>query len=500
MALCLFAGVARPAEADERAKAVKELAARIGRHLEDGWKKRGIRPAPKADDAAFLRRASLDLAGVTPTVTQVRDFLDDPDPDKRGKLVARLIRGERYAQHSAALHALEMIPPGKMGREAGGPFRAWLENRLKKGVGYDAVARDLIAANGAGSQTFELANESKPENLAAATTRVFLGVKLECAQCHDHPFAKWQKKQFWETAAFFANTRSQADVLRGIVRERGTLVREIAIPNTSRKASARFIDGKLPRWHDEGDDPRAVLADWVTGPDNLGFARAAVNKFWARTFGIGLVDPVDGFDADNPPSHPELLDELARAFIKSGFDERFIVEAILSSRAYGLASTPVESGPDDRRAFARAAVRGLTPEQLYDSYRVALGLDTRARRFAETQARRIFLEKFPSQDRPADSALTVIQALFLMNGPPSAEATHLKTNPVLAVLSERVADDPERCVDELFMTVLTRRPRPEERVRLARHVRYGGEGKDMKKGLADVYWALLNCVEALTNH
>ncbi len=501
LALCLMPAPARPAEEDARTRAAKALAARIDSHLEEAWAKNRIRPAAKADDGAFLRRASLDLAGVIPSLTQVRDFLDDPDPDKRGKLVAKLVRGDAYARHSAALHALEMIPQGRMGRDGDSQLRTWLEGRLKKGAGYDEIARDLIAARGAGSQTFEQAAESRPENLAAAVTRVFLGVKLECAQCHDHPFAHWKKRQFWELAAFFANVRSPLDGGRGMrTRPGGGFVREIAIPNSEKKASARFTDGTEPRWADDGDDPRVVLGAWVGSAANMDFARAGVNKLWARTFGIGLVDPVDGFGKDNPPSHPELLDELASAFARNGFDERLITEAILRTRAYGLASTEIESGEDDPRAFARAVVRGLTPEQLYDSYRVALGFEAKARRFAEAQARRTFLERFPSQDRPADSALTVIQALYLMNGPPSAEATREKTNPVLAVLAERAKDDPARCVDELFMTVLTRKPRADERAKLVKYVREGGEKKDPRKALADVYWALLNSVEALTNH
>jgi hypothetical protein len=485
------------ARADADRPTAGALAGRIDRRLEEGWKKRAIRPAPRADDAAFFRRAHLDLAGVIPTLSQVRDFLDDRDPDKRGKLVGRLLASPTYARHSSGLYVLEMIPPGRPEREISGPLRGWVGERLKEGAGYDRIARDLIAGRGAGAQTFDQASESRPENLAATVSRVFLGVKLECAQCHDHPFAEWKRKQFWEFAAFFANVTAPG----GPRREGGPgFVREIKIPNTNRKAQARFIDGALPRWSAEGDDPRAVLADWAVRPENLDFARAGVNRLWARYFGVGLVDPVDGFDKSNPPSHPELLEELAGAFVKSGFDERFVTEAILRSRAYGLASTAVAAGADDPRAFARAAVRGLTAEQLYDSYRVALGLEDGPRRFQQDQARRAFLERFPAQDRPADGALSVLQALYLMNGPPAVEAARARSNPVLGVLAERAASRPERCVEELFMAVLTRRPRPAERSKLAKYVREGGASKDPKKALADVCWALLNSVEFLTNH
>src|SRR5262249_13260216 len=151
-----------------------------------------------AADGAFFRRVTLDLTGAIPTLTQTRDFLDDGDQDKRAALVRRLLRSDRYARHSAALYALEVIPPGKMGREAGSQLRAWVQQQISAGAGHDKIARALISGGGNGAQTFDQAAESRPEELAALTTRAFLGFKLECAQCHDHPFAAWKKKQFWE--------------------------------------------------------------------------------------------------------------------------------------------------------------------------------------------------------------------------------------------------------------------------------------------------------------
>jgi len=496
--LGLCAGEARPAApSTSRDRAVAGLAERIDHHVEAALKRRGVRPGGAADDAAFLRRVTLDLTGAIPTLTQVRDFLDDDDPGKRAALVRRLLRGEAYARHSAALYVLEVIPPGKMGRESGSQLRTWVQRQIKAGAGHDRIARALIAGEGEGARVFDQAAESRPEELASLTTRAFLGVKLECAQCHDHPFAPWKKKQFWELAAFFANVRSQVggpppgD-------DAGRFRREIAIPNTKKVAKARFTDGTAPDWGDDDEDPRRVLAAWVARRDNPAFARATVNRIWARFFGVGLVEPVDEMEKANPASHPALLDELAQAFARGGFDERFLVEAILRSRTYGRSSDPVTG--DDARLYARAAVRSLTPEQLFDSYTIATGGEPYPETPARAAARRGFLDRFPLPERPGYGSLSLLQALYLMNGPATTVAGGKHKNPILEVLEPRAATHTGRSIDELFLTVLSRYPHSDERLPLVKYVQSGGPTKSPRRALADVYWALLNSAEFLSNH
>ena len=215
------------------------------------------------------------------------------------------------------------------------------------------------------------AKDGKPEDVAASTVRIFLGVRLECAQCHDHPFAKWSREQFWSQASFFAGIRPGRQGIYGPLSEVADR-REMAIPNTDRVAQAQFLDGTEPRWKFKVS-ARETLADWMTAPENPFFARTAVNRLWAHFFGIGLVDPIDNFDPDNPASHPEVLDELAQAFIKSGYDNKFILRAITLSRAYRRASVIDSGDVPDPRLFSHMAVRGLTPDQLFDSLVVATG-------------------------------------------------------------------------------------------------------------------------------
>ena len=261
-------------------------------------------------------------------------------------------------------------------------FEAWLNARIREGVPFDQIVTELLTypldnrriigrpaddvSNG--PVAFYLAKEAKPENLGTATSRAFLGISLECAQCHNHPFAKWRREQFWGLAAFFAGVERQ---LGGELREAPGR-RELLIPNSDRAAPITYLDGREPDWQYK-KSPRARLAAWITGPENPFFARAIANRLWWLVFGIGLVDPVDDFHDQNAPSHPELLDDLARAFVQSGFDTKFLLRAICLSETFGRASSVTDRRQQDVRLFAHFPIQALSPEQLYDSLAVALG-------------------------------------------------------------------------------------------------------------------------------
>ena len=341
----------------------------------------------------------------------MHEFLDDPSPDKRRRLVDRLLAGPAYVAHFTTIERRLMIPEADTNRQlrlVAPAFEAWLRQQVAGNVGYDRIVRELLTVPVAADRSrqptpavpglgrvqepsplpFYLAKEVKRENLAASTARLFLGLRLECAQCHNHPFATWTREQFWGYAAFFSSLEPQgppaAVALAGRIREVPNR-HEATIPGTSKVVQATFLDGSAP----EPGGPRsrrgAILADWMTAPENPFFARAAVNRIWAQLFGIGLVDPVDDMGADNPPSHPELLDALARSFVDHGFDRKFLIRAIVLSRPYQLSSAgpradeavPVLDASEDlatSRLFARMAVRGLSGEQLYDSLAQAIGL------------------------------------------------------------------------------------------------------------------------------
>jgi hypothetical protein len=475
----------------------RALAARIDRFVAAGWKAAKVKPAAASDDAVFLRRVYLDLTGRIPPLTEARDFLDDASPDKRAQLVDRLLGSDEHARHLATVWRRLLLPEGRpLNLAPNAPLQAWLERRVRANTGYDRLAQELVTAppNSDVQELFQ-ANEFKPENLAASTARVFLGVRLECAQCHDHPYARYKRVQFWELAAFFADVRPTGGLASS---DRP----ELTIPGTTKVVQARVFRGKAPPFR-PGTDPRVALADWVTSADNPLFARTAVNRLWAHMLGVGLIDPPDEMGEPGEPSHPELLDELVKQFVARRFDVRFLIRSIALSKTYQLGSLvshpPVGHGlravPADRRLFARRAVHGLTAEQLYDSISQATGKSENA-----FGTRVVFLALFDSPERPVDASLTIPQALHLMNSPAMAEATTPKGNPQLKALTEAKGMSTAERVEDLYLMVLSRRPRAGELARLVKYVDGGGPRRDRDRALSDVLWGLFNSPEFTLNH
>jgi hypothetical protein len=511
----------------DSARDAKALAAKIDKLIGERLQKEGVTPAPVADDAEFLRRASLDLAGRIPSVAEVRTFLADTSSDKRARAIERLLSGPAYVNHFANTWENLLVPENDPNnfrlRLFLPPFQAWMRQQFADNVPYDKMVRELLttplAADGQamftkvqqGERTepsplaFYISKNVKPEELAAATSRLFLGVKLECAQCHNHPFAKWTRQQFWETAAFFAGLKSDNNNFFGNITEQDKKV-EIEIPNTTQVVQATFLDGSEPRWKYKVGT-RTTFADWVTSKENPFFARAAANRMWAVFFGIGIVDPVDDLgDEKAEPSHPELLDELARQFAAHDFDLKFLARAITLSKTYQRTSAQTEPGQTDLRLFGRIPVKGLTADQLFDSVSSATGY--REARFDNNNPfvfrgntpRSEFLNKFASHDKPTESTTSILQALALMNGKLVADATSVERSVTLAGVADAPFLDTGGKVETLFLATLSRLPKPEEKSRFVKYVEGGGPQKNGKKALGDVFWALLNSSEFILNH
>ena len=483
------------------ALSAEKLAERIDELIDAKLKAQEITPAEPADDAEFLRRLSLDVGGRIPAVQDVRLFLADKAADKRHKAVDRLLDSPLYSTHFAAVWRSLMVPDSNNPflQQSGPQLEAWLKNRLRENTTYDKMVREIITTpvvfnraamqrNQQGEPTplpFYQAQEMKPENLAGATARLFLGVKIECAQCHNHPFDTWKREQFWEYAAFF-----------------GQDGKEITISGTTKKVSARFPDGSLPK-----GAGRAALAEWMTSGENRYFARNAVNRLWEYFYGNGLIDPVDEPRADNPPSHPELLERLTKEFVAHKFDLNFMVRTLTATRAYALASKQSDPSQADPRLFARMAVRGLTAEQLYDSILEVVGPDGLPNAappqggFAPGvfNRRGEFLTRFPPQEKRTEVQTSILQALYLMNGKFMEEVTDPQRNRTLGTIIESRGTTGRR-LDELYMVTLARKPTTEERARLVKYVEEGGPSHDSKKAYADVFWALLNSSEFFLNH
>ncbi len=491
----------------------QKLADRIDAHLDARFAAEKVTPAPPADDAEFLRRAYLDMTGRIPTPRAVHDFLADTDPHKRARLIDELLETPRHASHFAAVWRAALVPevaavPESRVFRPG--FEAWLRSRFRANTRYDALVRELLTVPISGDTesptpalrrpddpnplAFYAVKDAKPENLAAATSRVFLGVQIECAQCHDHPFAKWTRDQFWNTAAFFAGVeRSGENVFAPLAEVDGR--RSLAPAAGKKPVPARFLDREgEPDWK-AGESARVPLAEWVTARDNPFFARAAVNRVWGQLFGRGLVDPVDDFRDDEPPSHPALLDDLAKAFADSGFDLRHLVRAIGRTKAYQRTSARTDASQDDPRLFARMAVKGLTGEQLFDSLTLATGFREPSGRGSPRDQ---FLTRFALAGKPAEPETSIPQALMLMNGRFVADATTLDSSPTLLAITEAPGLTTAERVEALYVTALGRKPTAKERDRMLKHV--GDDKEQLAERLGDVFWVLLNAAEFRLNH
>ncbi len=502
----------------------QELAKKIDQFLAARWKTEKIEPAPLADDAEYLRRLYLDLIGRIPSREEARAFLNDPIPDKRTRRVWRLLDEGAHVEHFVHVWRDLLIPetnnievPGQLNS-----FTDWLRQQFSQNVPYDRMISELLTVPFGGERVrsrrmmrnepsdpaapspraFYLAKDAKPEELAASTARLFLGVSIECAQCHNHPFASWTRQHFWGYAAFFAGLQRDAEN-NGVIREVFDR-RDIKIPGSLTSAEARFLDETQPRWkYNVG--ARATLAEWLTAANNPYFARATVNRLWTHFFALGLVEPVDDFRPDNPPSHPELLDELARQFAAHHFDLRYLVRSITASRAYQLSSAAPASASLPPRLFAQMAVKGLSPEQLFDSLAMATGYRPPPRsrpmnNAASPDARAEFLARFAGGQPRTEMQRSIQQALMLMNGQFIADATCLKNGAMLASIANDRSLDTAGKVEALYLATLSRKPTTREAKRFVQYVEEGGPSKDAKQALADVFWVLLNSAEFSLNH
>jgi hypothetical protein len=509
-----WAGPAKNGTAED----ARRVAARIDHWINQRLQLEKVSPAPLCDDTTFLRRAALDLSGTIPPVAEVRHFLADRSAKKRVQLVQQLLDSPGYVTHFGDIWRRLLAPEAEADfqRQALLPgIDTWLRDQLRDNVGYDAMVHELLTVpfdnqqaqayafyntQGASPIAFYRAKEGKPENLAASVARLFLGVRIECAQCHDHPFGRWKREQFWGQAAFFAGIKTDGN--GGFFGQYSEALdrRELSIPGTDRVAQAQFLDDREPRWKYK-TSARNTLADWMTAPDNPFFARALVNRMWAQLFGIGLVDPVDDFNDSNLPSHPELLDELAQEFVKHRFDMKFLLRAITLSQTYQRDSR--HPSRPDRRLFATMPVKGLMAEQVLDSFLQATGVGGETgrtmNRYGFNTQHRDFLNRFQAQEKQTEYSTAIPQALALMNSSLINQATHPENGPTLsAVIGSPFLDDAGK-IEALYLATLSRPPQADEAERMLRYVKSGGPKKSNAAALSDVFWALLNSPEFLFN-
>lgn len=497
-----------PAGAGATRDAVR-MAERIDECLAASWAAEGVEPAPAADDAEFMRRVYLDLVGVIPTVAEARSFLDDADTTKRRKLIDRLLGSHLRVEHLATTWRNMLVPRGSAvdGVDGMAGLQNWLRAQFAKNARYDQMVADLMVATGAaqdGPGLFYTAFDLKPEELAANTARVFLGIQIECAQCHDHPFDRWTQRDFWGYAAFFArlarpNANEPGRTMRLVDRPTG----EVMLPNTQNVVLPKYPRGDESDTRETGTR-RMQLGIWMVSRDNPFVHRAAVNRVWALLFGRGLVEPVDDLGDHNRPSHPQLFDELAAYFADTDYDLRHLLRTLTLTKAYQLTSQVTDDDSPRPELFARMPVKALSAEQLYDCL-VRAGLlgsakseDRRSGSF--DVGRQAFVAKMQSQARSRlDYDAGVAQVLLLVNGPEVAASTGAAASGLLAALEAPVFSPPER-IEIVFLATVSRRPSAEEMARCVAHLAQGESADAAREALADILWALVNSAEFSLNH
>lgn len=491
--------------------------------------------SPPADDAEFVRRVTLDITGRIPTSEQAVAFLDSKDPDKRRKLIDALLASPAYGQHFGAVWRNLMIRrDAGNGKKGADTFTPWLDEQFNRNRGWDAVVRDLLTVEGEVARNpqagFIMANsegnQPQPNLLAAATSRLFLGVQLQCAECHNHPFAPWKQTDFWGTAAFFtrvgnggkkgppfvlsetAEADAQAVKRKGEPNSPPTPGAAIAIPNSAGKAAgqvvrAKFLDGPEPALGDTGPY-RPHLAAWVTSAENPYFANAAANRLWAHFFGRGLVHPVDNFHEGNPPSHPELLQLLADEFRATGHDWKHLIRCVCNSQAYQRTSRPLPENEADKELFSHMTVKVMSPGVFYDALAVAMAGDPTAGAkagqpgnkggAANLENRDQFVSFFSMQGDDAEAGEFghgIPQFLRLMNAPQFNRGA-----PIVDRLA-RAGASREQVIEGLYLATLARRPTAQEVALMSEYV---ARRPDAGKAYAGVLWILLNSSEFVLNH
>lgn len=498
----------------------RDTVQKIDAVFERVWQEEGIVPAPDVADSEFVRRVYLDVIGRIPAVSEVREFQASelPSQQKREQLVDRLLQSPAYIRHLTISLRNSLIP--EAGEQANlrflvPGFDAWLWQKLADRTPYNELAHQIIttdfgdegnaATNASRPDAFFVVREFKPENLATATSRAFLGVRLDCAQCHDHPFDRWTQDQFWSMAAFYSGFQQQENrpLVPGMMAPSESDNWKIQVPGTDRTVTAGFLTGSDWDPSTAEQSARQILADWVVSEQNPWFAKMAVNRQWNQYFGRGLVDPIDDFSENNPSALPEVLEILADDFKSSGYRFERTIRILTSTKAYQRSSRQTDDSQADPEVFARSALRGLTPEQFFDSLAEATGFYQPYRSdnpfvIQQNTPRAQFLNLFRSSDRSAlERQTTVLQALAMMNGDFVGNATSIEDSMTMKAVSLFPGMSTEKKIETLYLATLSRQPNESELQRTKQHV---ATANSIEEGLADVFWVLLNSSEFLLNH
>ncbi|MBL9115382.1 MAG: DUF1553 domain-containing protein [Verrucomicrobiaceae bacterium] len=482
--------------------------------------KLGFLPSEPCTDSEFIRRSSLDLIGMLPTVEEARSFLADKSPDKYERWVDALLNRPEWADHWAVKWADLLRPnPSRVGVKPVFLFDQWLRQSLRENKPWDKFVRELLTAQGNTHQYGPVAmwrDKRDPESAAAFIGQIFLGIRLECAKCHHHPTERWDMTDYYQLAAYFTRMQRKGQ--------------GISAPISGEPEKWWFSPGKATLAHPvtkasleprppaeesktlaEDKDPRAALVDWMVAPENPHFARALVNRLWSSFLGRGIVDPVDDFRVSNPPTNGPLLDWLAHEFVRGGYDLKKIMRTMLLSHTYRLSSMPNETNSADLKNYSRSYRRRLPAESLMDAVlRVTESTESFSGLPPGMLAKQTWNHKLESQfmdafGRPNSSAEcpcerdakpSVVQALHLMNS--TKLQSYLAGESGRAARLAKSSLSPEKIVEEIYLACYSRYPEPDElKTALAAFSR---PETTRQMVIEDILWSLLNSAEFVFNH
>jgi hypothetical protein len=469
-------------------------------------------PSELADDSEFLRRVSLDAIGTLPTAAEARRFLADRRPDRRARLVDELLQRPEFNDYWSLKWAdLLRVDRQALGHKDAYRYYRWIHDSFAANKPLDRFARELLTAEGplgeSGPAGFYKA-VPKPGEAASTVSQVFLGVRIACAECHHHPFDRWAQDDYYGMTAFFAPLALRATPAGEVLQAAGDP--PTRNPRTGAVVPAHVL-GTAPPAAPLPGDRRALLADWLTAPDNPWFARNLANRAWAHFLGRGLVEPVDDVRATNPPANPELLDALAQYLVESKYDFRQLVRTITASRVYQLSSRPNPTNERDEQNYSRALLKRIDAEVLLDMVCQTTGVGerfpgvpgpVRAVQLWDSKVPHYFLKLF---GRPVHVSAcecerngepSVAQVLHLLNAP-AIEAKLGHEGGRVARLVREQADD-AAVVEELYLTFYSRRPTEEERRTAVAYLQR--DPAKRRPAAEDLAWGLLNSLEFVFNH
>ncbi|HEV8130411.1 MAG TPA: DUF1553 domain-containing protein [Acidobacteriota bacterium] len=443
----------------------------------------GIGPSGLSSDTEFVRRAYLDAAGILPTAEEVRQFLADKSPDKRGRLIDSLLGRPEFVDYWAYKWSdLLLVSSKKLSGNAMWSYYNWIHSSVAENKSWDRMARELLTASGNtlanGAANYYVLHKD-PIDITENISMAFMGFSITCARCHNHPLEKWTQKDYYQMANLFSRVALKNGATRGDTTVYSSSTGEINHPRLNEPLPPRPLSGpELPL--NSNADRRQHFANWLTSPDNPFFARSLVNRIWKNFMGRGLVEPVDDIREINPPSNPDLLDALAHDFVNHGFDIKHLIAAIMKSSAYQLTSVPNESNRNDLKYHSHYIARRLPAEVLLDAISQATGVaekfkghpeGRRALQLPDTQIDSYFLDAFGRPPRLAtvDSERqqepTITQVLHVINGDTINRKLRASRGLIQKLIDTRA--DNRTAVESIYLVALSRYPTVDELARIS---------------------------------